>query len=205
MKTTSLKYLSRQLKSPWPSIRLARIFAFRTFNICWSRKFVLKQQINMFSTFPSTFAGNSVNIQHQHLQLSESTSVHVLKPTPLFMICKLPNHWRQERNVWHTHSVFAGLSHLPTLNNSSVRHPRAIVKTFHSVYILKNVEIFEWSGWKFIDLRADTRSLEGGVYVCSDLDLWPSSGQQRHLLTSTRVLSRSAEETQCAVIFKKLA
>jgi len=34
--------------------------------------------INIFSTFPSTFAGNPVDIRHRHLQTSESTSVYTL-------------------------------------------------------------------------------------------------------------------------------
>jgi hypothetical protein len=46
-----------------------------TFNTCWTQTFVLKQQINIFSTFPSTF---NMNIQHQHSHTSESTSLHVL-------------------------------------------------------------------------------------------------------------------------------
>ena len=91
--------------------------------ICWSQAFVLKQQANIFLTFASTFAGNSVNIQHPSTSAGNSVKIqHLLESD----IC-----FEQQIIIFLTFpSTFAGNSSACNIN--ICRHPNQHLYMFLS-------------------------------------------------------------------------
>jgi len=74
------------------------------------------RQIDIFSTFPSTFAGNPVDIWHRHLHTSESTSVYTLSAAVAILPCAdlYKKFWAQLFGDCRYHRVYLGRKSWPT-------------------------------------------------------------------------------------------
>jgi len=113
-------------------------------------------QIDIFSTFPSTFAGNPVDIRHRHLQTSE-TSVHPLIPPPLHA---------------HTHTIGNTNTHAHTDT-----HTRYLCLFFSSSFSLSFLPWGEFCKHEVLlvhEIRGSAETGPGGVR-------WPMGGRAKAL------------------------